>query len=220
MIKDSIIGLFPTNVFVGLLNDQTIDHSVIYQAAIDNFNSTLQHEERRAKWEETSDQLVSSNRNVLKTEPALDPLKKAIERKINAYAKEVLGSNDEYMLYITSSWFSYLQEGRSHPIHGHPNSIISGVYYVSANEDDYLSLYNQENRDGNNLSLSAITNEYNYSMCTVPVQNNTLIMFPATLPHSVPSTTKNGNDLRISLAFNTFVKGKLGDDVYANQLII
>ena len=55
------------------------------------------------------------------------------------------------------------------------------------------------------------TNEYNtWNSLTwwIPVKSGDILLFPSYLNHSVE--TKQDNNLRISLAFNTFVKGNIG----------
>ena len=133
----------------------------------------------------------------------------------------MLGSNDEYTLYITSSWFAYLSEGREHPKHHHTNSIVSGVYYLSTTDGDSIEFHNYINAEAHNMTLSNIINEYNYPSCKVPVQDSALVIFPSTVPHSVlPVPSRCKSDLRVSLAFNTFIKGSVGDSTSANLLTI
>ena len=220
MIQDKMIGMFPVNLFVDTLSDQEIDRSSVYQAAIDNFNNSLAIPERRSKWEDTNTQFLSYNRNVLDTIPSLSSLKQSIQNRIDTYTKEVLGSNDEYSLYITTSWFTYLQEGKSHPRHTHTNSILSGVFYLAANEDDCVEFFHNDPNNGLNMKLTKVKNEFNYESCCIPVQSGALMLFPSTVGHGVPYTTRKGKDMRISLAFNTFIKGTIGDNQFANLLNI
>ena len=43
-------------------------------------------------------------------------------------------------------------------------------------------------------------------------------MFPSSLTHMVE--TKEGNNTRISLAFNVFIKGKIGNNKQLTELIL
>jgi hypothetical protein len=48
------------------------------------------------------------------------------------------------------------------------------------------------------------------------IKTGMLILFPSTVPHSV--RTKRDNEERISLAFNTYIKGTLGDTKSLTEL--
>jgi hypothetical protein len=52
----------------------------------------------------------------------------------------------------------------------------------------------------------------------MPVTKGLLIMFPSRLEHLV--LLKKNDNQRISLAFNTFLKGKLGENKSLNELIL
>ncbi len=55
-------------------------------------------------------------------------------------------------------------------------------------------------------------------MFSIPQENNNLILFPSSLTHMVE--TKEGNNTRISLAFNVFIKGIIGDNKNLTELIL
>ena len=52
----------------------------------------------------------------------------------------------------------------------------------------------------------------------IPVTTGLLVMFPSRLEHSV--LNKKENNQRISLAFNTFIKGDIGDQKGLTHLIL
>jgi len=52
----------------------------------------------------------------------------------------------------------------------------------------------------------------------MPVVPGLLMMFPSRLEHSV--ITKKESNNRISLAFNTFIKGDLGDQIGLTRLVL
>ena len=63
----------------------------------------------------------------------------------------------------------------------------------------------------NNLQIQA--KEQNMYTCVeayFPVGKGDIVLFPSTLEHSVPTTSDDKT--RISLAFNSFIKGTLGDN--------
>ena len=39
-------------------------------------------------------------------------------------------------IYITQSWLNYIDENQYHPMHYHPNSVVSGVLYLDCDKDN------------------------------------------------------------------------------------
>lgn len=157
---------------------------------------------------------TSKNHDILENK-LLKNLKKEIINSINIYAKEVLNyENVEF--YITQSWLNYTKKSEYHHTHAHPNSIISGVLYINTYEEDKIYFY----KNGyNQISPKIKTyNIYNSSSWWFPVKNGDIILFPSSTTHGV--NRKEQDNVRISLAFNTFIKGSLGRDEELTQLVI
>ena len=57
---------------------------------------------------------------------------------------------------------------------------------------------------------------YNSTSWKFNVETNDLVLFPSSLEHSVEK--KKGSNLRISLAFNVFIKGNIGKEDDLNDL--
>jgi len=134
-------------------------------------------------------------------------LKNYIQNYINFYFYEVMSVDDTRCeIYITQSWFNYNKKQTQHHPHSHPNSIISGVFYL----DDDLAPINFH-REDKIINLDLILkdfNEFNSSNYSIPTKKNTLIMFPSKVTHGVQPN--NSEKDRISLSFNTFVTGDMG----------
>jgi uncharacterized protein (TIGR02466 family) len=150
---------------------------------------------------------TSINSNVLNLNELKD-IKDFILTETNQYLTEIFSPANNLNLYITSSWVNYSRYGNYHHRHNHPNSIISGVLYINANSDiDSIRFFKT-----NNSSIDISTNnynQYNSKSWNVHVNSNDLILFPSMLDHQVDIV--RNNETRISLAFNTFVKGQIGD---------
>jgi len=115
-------------------------------------------------------------------------------------------SKDE--LVITQSWINKSSKGESHHEHVHPNSLISGVWYPVINEQ--LPPIQFRSRAQRDVSLSADKyNNFNSATFLLPMKMGELIIFPSNLTHSVPANQSDTE--RISLSFNTWCKGSLGD---------
>jgi uncharacterized protein (TIGR02466 family) len=150
----------------------------------------------------------------------LKEIKQFCEQQLNEYVKEIINPIEELDFYITQSWLNVTKPGEFHHNHHHNNSIISGVFYISVEEDDKI-MFNDPNNKVKEL-IYVHSNEYNAwnsASWFFPVKNNELILFPSWLNHQVEVNEKATTD-RISLSFNTFVKGTLGIRNELTELIL
>ena len=96
--------------------------------------------------------------------------------------------------------------------------MISGVLYFDSDikNDKILfshpTVYQQIKPDIEKFNL------WNSDTWFFPVETGNLFMFPSSTTHQVE--TKQGNNTRISLAFNTFYKGTVGNNVNLTELIL
>ena len=147
----------------------------------------------------------------------LKKIKEFCDQHIKIYAKEIIDPKKELNFYITQSWLNITKPGGSHFRHWHPNSIISGVFYVSTVEDDTICFF--KDRDLKVMQIESNVNAYNTHVWGVSVNNNTLVLFPSWLEHSVERNEKASSD-RISISFNVFMKGTIGSENNLNELIL
>ena len=156
----------------------------------------------------------SVNRNIL-DEKILEGFKYEITKKLNIYFKKIYVPEKNVSLRITQSWLNYTEMGGFHHTHHHRNSFISGVYYIQTTENDKIMFFS----DIKNI-FSIDPQEYNIwnsEIYWMPCKEKSLILFPSSLNHSVEPVEKG---LRISLSFNTFLVGELGDKLKSNELIL
>jgi uncharacterized protein (TIGR02466 family) len=138
--------------------------------------------------------------------PELSNIRAFIESKIHKFVTEIMSSKDQ--LVITQSWVNKSGKGESHHEHVHPNSMVSGVWYPVISEKlPPIQFRSKAQRD---VSLSTEKyNNFNSATFLLPMKAGELIIFPSNLTHSVPANQSETE--RISLSFNTWVKGSLGD---------
>jgi uncharacterized protein (TIGR02466 family) len=158
-----------------------------------------------------------SNDNYILNNPELIDLKKFIVQCANNYMKTIYKPKNNIEVYVTQSWLNYNSNGEFHHIHHHPNSFLSGVLYINANlEKDTIDFYNG---NYNQFEIASTSYDvYNAKRWTFSVESGDIIIFPSSLTHGVQEIEHK--DTRISLAFNTFLKGTLGNNVSLNELII
>jgi uncharacterized protein (TIGR02466 family) len=149
-------------------------------------------------------------------QPMFSDLKNFIMQSIKEYVNSVY-ANNELDVYITQSWANYTKPKEYHHRHSHPNSFISGVFYVTAKpKEDMIKFYRERVSIFNITSGQA--NNYNSQDVAILVEPGDLILFPSNFVHDVPPTTSE--ETRISIAFNTFIRGYLGDEKSATALYL
>lgn len=152
---------------------------------------------------------MSENDRILECEE-LKELKSYINNHIKDYANNILHLNKQNEIYITQSWANKSLENEFHPMHKHPNSMLSGVLFVSGQQGDGLPPI-RFHRSNELLPLDLAfeeLNEFNTSTRWFSVEKGLLILFPSVLLHDVGHNKTD--QVRTSISFNTFVKGPLG----------
>lgn len=150
----------------------------------------------------------SANNNILNSKNLLG-LKKFIDGSLKQYFQEIYKPKNKIDIYITQSWCNYTKEGQYHHSHAHPNSFISGVFYIQADKakDKIYFLKNEYQR----IKIAAAEyNSFNSESWWFETGENDLVLFPSNLTHKVEKVV--GKD-RISLSFNTFLKGFMGENL-------
>lgn len=159
---------------------------------------------------------TSVNNYVLKEKP-LKKLGDFLMESANKYFSEVYRPKDNVSLYITQSWLNYTERGGYHHKHAHPNSFISGVFYVSADvTKDKIFFYGREEYKQIKLEPTDY-NLYNSESWWMEAGTGTLYLFPSSLTHMVPAI--DHDETRISLSFNTFLKGTIGENQNLTELL-
>ena len=156
-----------------------------------------------------SGNLFSKNNYVLES-PEMKNLKEFCNNNLFIFFYDSFKVKKDIEIYITQSWINFNQKNTSHHLHKHVNSIISSVLFIKGETCPIIFYNSERNLFGNLLSSEDFTapNENNNSRVYFNNQNGKLFLFPSTLMHSV---AKNNSDVeRISLSFNTFIKGQLG----------
>jgi len=150
---------------------------------------------------------ISVDENFLDNDELSD-VKQVLTDSVNEYFKEAVNPNKDTKLYITISWLNVSQNGESHHVHHHQNSIVSGVLYIDTHEEDKISFGTPNTNMFGNLIFSGNSNVlYDW---IIPATTGRLILFPSTLKHSVPPRPNTCKGTRISLSFNTWIKGVIG----------
>ncbi len=129
-------------------------------------------------------------------------LQRQLNRHARAYAKQLEWELGAGRLVLTDCWINIMPERTAHSLHLHPNSVISGTYYVATPrgcsglkfEDPRLSKFMAA------PPRTAPKKRENRSFVTYPAEVGSVLLFESWLRHEVapnPTTAE-----RISISFN------------------
>ena len=205
MIESTINGIFPTPVYMSKLDRELTKKELTF---IDK--SKVDHYKNEGN--------ITSNDNYILNQKVFSSLKEDLYLRVQDYFNKVLSTTDAVTPYITQSWLNYTETNQYHHKHEHPNSLVSGVFYVNCHEQfdkimffrkDHYQAIKPETKDWN---------LYNSETWWFTVKTGDIILFPSSLTHMVQ--TKEGDNTRISLAFNVFIKGTIGNNKNLTELIL
>jgi uncharacterized protein (TIGR02466 family) len=204
MIKSEVHGIFPTPIYMSKLNRELTKKEILF---IDKSKLDVYKNEGN----------TTSNDNYILNHKAFKELKKDVGLRVQDYFKKVISPADAITPYITQSWLNYTETNQYHHKHQHPNSLVSGVFYINCDDKfDKIKFFNEtyktikpEIKDWN---------IWNSESWWFQVKTGDIILFPSSLTHMVEN--KEGTNTRISLAFNVFIKGIVGDNKKLTELII
>lgn len=204
MIESTINGIFPTPIYMSKLDRELTKKELnfVEKSKLDFYKNEGN---------------ITSNDNYILNQKVFSSLKEDLYLRVQDYFNKVLSTTDAVKPFITQSWLNYTETNQYHHKHEHPNSLVSGVFYVNCHEqfdkikffrNDYQTI-KPEIKDWN---------LYNSESWWFTVKTGDIILFPSSLTHMVE--TKEGDNTRISLAFNVFIKGTIGNNKNLTELIL
>jgi hypothetical protein len=121
-VKEPIIhSLFPTPVFFSSLERKLTPLEIKF----------LNKKEKDTYHNEGN--ITSNDNYVLNEKPFLN-LKNELDLKVKEYFDKIICPSNKVKPYITQSWLNYTKRNQYHHKHQHPNSLVSGVFYINADE--------------------------------------------------------------------------------------
>jgi len=205
MTKSSINGIFPTPIYTSKLNRELTKKELSF---IDKTKSDCNKNEGN----------ITSNDSYILNNKIFKDLKKELDLRVKDYFDKIICPDNNIKPYITQSWLNYTETNQYHHKHAHPNSLISGVFYINCDEKfDKIKFFKRNNYETIKIEIKK-WNLWNSENWWFPIKTGDIIMFPSSLTHMVEN--KQGSNTRISLAFNVFIKGKVGDNKKLTELYL
>jgi uncharacterized protein (TIGR02466 family) len=199
-----INGIFPTPIYISKLDRELTKKELLF---INKNKLDVYKNEGN----------TTSNDNYILNNKAFENLKTDLDLRVKDYFEKVISPTDAITPYITQSWLNYTETNQYHHKHAHPNSLVSGVFYINCdNKFDKIKFFN----DTYKTIKPEIKdwNLWNSESWWFSVKTGDIILFPSSLTHMVE--TKEGDNTRISLAFNVFIKGTIGNNKQLTELTL
>lgn len=203
----SIIASFPIPIYLQNLNRNfTEEENKFFKIKKKDINKNLSN--------------FNSIDNYILEKPEMKQLKSNILEGVNNYFQNIVCPPEKTVEpYITQSWLNWTTKNEYHHKHNHTNSYISGVLYIDVDEKvDSINFYNDPYQIIKIDNDPTKRNIFNTNMINLSVKKNLLILFPSGLSHSVHM--KDSENIRTSLAFNTFIRGTWGNNQALTELIV
>jgi uncharacterized protein (TIGR02466 family) len=203
-VEATINGIFPTPIYISKLNRKLTNKEVLF---IDKTKLDVYKNEGN----------TTSNDNYILNHKAFKDLKTDLDLKVKDYFQKVLSPTDAITPYITQSWLNYTETNQYHHKHQHPNSLVSGVFYINCDEKfDKIKFFKEDYKTIKPEIKQ--WNLWNSESWWFSVKTRDIILFPSSLTHMVEN--KEGTNTRISLAFNVFIKGTVGVNKSLTELML
>lgn len=204
MIQSTVYSVFPTPVYSAQFEGEFTVKELEFISKESNYDTANLG----------LNPIISSNSTTILNAPALTRINNFINLHLDNFSKTIMCIDNP--LFTTMSWLNKTVQGKSHYQHHHVNSIITGVLYLT-DEPAPIDLHTNCNVISNPLKMFPNTyNEFNSHKNTLNIRKGNLILFPSYLEHSTHVTTSTVN--RISLSFNTWISGEIGQVVNYSYL--
>ena len=204
MIEANINGIFPTPIYISKLNRELTNKELSF---IDKTKYDCNKNEGN----------ITSNDNYILNQKIFKDLKTDLYLRVQDYFDKIISTANNITPYITQSWLNYTETNQFHHKHTHPNSLVSGVFYINCDDKfDKIKFFKEDYK-----TIKPEIKDWNIWISEswwFSVKTGDIILFPSSLTHMVE--TKEGTNTRISLAFNVFIKGTFGSNKNLTELIL
>ncbi|NBX92273.1 MAG: hypothetical protein EB078_03240 [Proteobacteria bacterium] len=197
--------LFPTTVAQGALPQS--------QALLRNLLSDIQliskEDKLGRRWSQDNYRggytSYASLNNLHYRYPSFMDFEKRITKEAHAFAKKLGWNLKGLKLQMTDCWANIMPKGTYHTLHFHPQSVLSGAFYVSAPPGS-VALKLEDPR----MSFFMNSPQRNRLYEEIPAQAGKFILFESWLRHEVPPN--HSQKPRVSISFNYSLESvELGD---------
>jgi uncharacterized protein (TIGR02466 family) len=184
---------FPTPVWHFGIDDPTMNLNLLQEVQAEQ-----QRDRAGEKW---SNVLGWHSVNNLHQRESWAKFNKVILRNVSEIAKFLRWDLQQFSLEITTCWAIVNGKMAHNSVHNHPNSILSGVYYLQAPEN-CGGIFFSDPRPASQMLIPPVEefNLWTFPKVSYKPHAGMMLLFPSWLLHGVEMNMSE--ELRISLSFN------------------
>jgi uncharacterized protein (TIGR02466 family) len=185
---------FPTPIWYFTIEDhRQLNYTLLQEVGIEQ-----QCDRKGEKW---SNVLGWHSVNDLHKRESFREFTKIIDKNILEVATFLRWDLQQFSLEITTCWAIVNGKMASNSVHNHPNSILSGVYYLQAPEN-CGGIFFSDPRPASQMLIPPVEefNLWTFPKVSYKPHAGTMLLFPSWLLHGVEMNMSE--ELRISLSFN------------------
>ncbi len=189
------INLFSFPIYEFLLPDEKLVEKLVDQITLlDNsqnvLNTTIRNSDKQLNYSFYNDELFSY---------------------INEGLSEIksLHYEGDFNFVITECWGTKTNKFQKHHIHTHPNSIVSGIVYLTDHSEATTEFYLPNPWNWTDQFLKISKEQSRTKVASVSPKLGKVVFFPSNLQHSTKPNLANLP--RYTISFNTFISGTIGN---------
>jgi uncharacterized protein (TIGR02466 family) len=185
---------FPTPIWHFTIDD----HQELNQSLLQEIEAEQQRDQQGEKW---SNVLGWHSVNDLHNRVIFAGFTKIVQENILEVANFLRWDLQQFSIEITTCWAIVNGKMASNSVHNHPNSILSGVYYLQAPEN-CGGIFFSDPRPASQMLIPPVEefNLWTFPKVSYKPHAGTMLLFPSWLLHGVEMNMSE--ELRISLSFN------------------
>jgi uncharacterized protein (TIGR02466 family) len=160
------------------------------------------------KWAQNYNNWISDNQRIIE-QPEFEKIAEQVYHNVCEYFYGVMRASNDVEIYITESWLNKTEKGQVHHRHWHPNSILSGIVYLQGDPTSGRTSFITSQFDTLEYTIEE-SNLYNSRTWSVDPEVGSMLVFPSNVEHLVEEYL--GEEPRITMSFNTFIRGDINKD--------
>jgi len=115
----------------------------------------------------------------------------------------------DFDFVITECWATKTDKFQKHHVHTHPNSIISGIIYLTDHPEATTEFYLSNPWHWTDQFLRIGKENSRMHIASIEPSVGKIVFFPSNLQHSTKPNLSSAS--RYTISFNTFISGNIGD---------
>jgi uncharacterized protein (TIGR02466 family) len=159
----------------------------------------------KVEWTENYNNCISKSQNILE-QPEFEKISQASFDGVCEYFYGIMRANQKAEIAITESWLNKTEKGQIHHRHYHPNSIFSAIVYLDSEGESGQTKFITSEYQTIEYDIDE-SNLYNSKSWSITPKVGDMLIFPSSVEHMV--TEYQGNTPRVTLSFNTFLRGQI-----------